>query len=139
SAACADPAQPPGRTPPDPHPCPEIWHGADDNGSGTVGVVALARAFAATPVKPKRSVLFVVFASEERGLLGAYWMAAHPVRPLNITRAQLNFDMIGRVEMTGLHTEGLIEIPSDTSNRLNLIGALYSPSYDRVVKEEDRA
>jgi len=50
----------------------EIWHGADDNGSGTVGVVALAHAFASNAraaggQKPKRSILFVVFASEERG------------------------------------------------------------------------
>src|ERR1700679_1866715 len=46
----------------------EIWHGADDNGSGTVGVVELAHAFAANHAKPKRSILFVVFAAEERGL-----------------------------------------------------------------------
>src|SRR5207253_7868150 len=48
----------------------QIWHGADDNGSGTVGVVALAQAFAANAAhgeKPKRSLLFVVFAAEERG------------------------------------------------------------------------
>ena len=58
--------------------CMQVWHGADDNGSGTVGVVNLARAFAANGTRPKRSILFAVFASEERGLLGAYWMAAHP-------------------------------------------------------------
>ena len=138
-AACADPAQPPVSTPPDPHPCPQIWHGADDNGSGTVGVVALARAFAANPSKPKRSILFVVFASEERGLLGAYWMAAHPLRPLATTRAQINFDMIGRDEAASPQTDGLIEIPKDTTNRLNLIGALYSPDYDRTIKEENQA
>jgi Zn-dependent M28 family amino/carboxypeptidase len=46
-------------------------HGADDNGSGTVGVVELARAFDANPARPKRSILFVVFAAEERGLLGS--------------------------------------------------------------------
>jgi Zn-dependent M28 family amino/carboxypeptidase len=118
--------------------CVEVWHGADDNGSGTVGVVALARAFASNPVRPKRSILFVVFASEERGLLGAYWMAAHPLRPLATTRAQINFDMIGRDEKPSLQTDGLIEIPADTSNRLNLIGALYSPGYERVVEEENR-
>ena len=138
-APCADPAHPPVSTPPDPHPCPQIWHGADDNGSGTVGVVALARAFAGNPVKPKRSILFVVFASEERGLLGAYWMAAHPLRPLATTRAQINFDMIGRDEAPSLQTEGLIEIPKYTTNRLNLIGALYSPDYDATVKEVNRA
>jgi Zn-dependent M28 family amino/carboxypeptidase len=117
--------------------CAQIWHGADDNGSGTVGVVNLARAFAANGARPKRSILFVVFASEERGLLGAYWMAAHPLRPLATTRAQINFDMIGRDEQASPQTDGLIEIPADTTNRLNLIGALYSPEYDRVVKEEN--
>jgi Peptidase family M28/PA domain len=117
--------------------CLQVWHGADDNGSGTVGVVNLARAFAANGNRPKRSILFVVFASEERGLLGAYWMAAHPLRPLATTRAQINFDMIGRDEKASPQTDGLIEIPADTSNRLNLIGALYSPEYDRVVKEEN--
>ena len=137
-APCADPAHPPVSTPPDPHPCPQIWHGADDNGSGTVGVVELARAFAANPVKPKRSILFVVFASEERGLLGAYFMAAHPLRPLATTRAQINFDMIGRDEAPSPQTDGLITIPSDTTNRLNLIGALYAPDYDRTIKEQNK-
>jgi Peptidase family M28/PA domain len=137
-APCADPQHPPISTPPDPHPCPQIWHGADDNGSGTIGVVALARAFAANPAKPKRSILFVVFASEERGLLGAYWMAAHPLRPLRTTRAQINFDMIGRDEKASPQTDGLIKIPADTSNRLNLIGALYSPDYDRTVKQQNK-
>jgi hypothetical protein len=139
SAPCADPALPPVNTPPDPHPCPQIWHGADDNGSGTVGVVALARAFSLNPTKPKRSVLFVVFASEERGLLGAYWMAAHPLRSLALTRAQINFDMIGRDEAASPQTNGLIEIPKDTTNRLNLIGALYSPDYNRVIVEANKA
>ncbi len=75
-----------------------IMHGADDNGSGTVGVVALAHAFARNPEKPKRSILFVVFAAEERGLLGAYYYVSHPLRPLATTRAEINFDMIGRNE-----------------------------------------
>jgi Zn-dependent M28 family amino/carboxypeptidase len=111
----------------------KIWHGADDNASGTVGVVTLARAFAANPAKPKRSILFAVFAAEERGLLGAYYMAAHPLRPLDTTRAMINFDMIGRDEKPSPQTEGLIQIPADTSNRLNLIGAAYSPDYQHTV------
>jgi Peptidase family M28/PA domain len=116
----------------------DIWHGADDNGSGTVGVVELAHAFAANPSKPKRSILFVVFAAEERGLLGAYYMAAHPLRPLDTTRAMINFDMIGRDETPSEQTNGLIEIPKDTTNRLNLIGALYSPQYNQTVVEENK-
>jgi len=119
--------------------CKLIWHGADDNGSGTVGVVELAKAFAANPVKPKRSILFVVFASEERGLLGSYWMAAHPLRPLKTTRAMINFDMIGRDEKASPQTDGLIEIPKDTTNRLNLIGALYSPDYNKTVAEANKS
>ena len=121
----------------------EIWHGADDNGSGTVGVVALAHAFADNAkakggATPKRSILFAVFAAEERGLLGAFYMAAHPLRPLETTRAMINFDMIGRNETPSDQTKGLLEIPEDTSNRLNLIGALYSPEYRRTVAAENK-
>ena len=117
----------------------EIWHGADDNGSGTAGVVALARAFMANPVKPKRSILFAVFAAEERGLLGSYYMAMHPLRPLATTRAMINFDMIGRNEEPSDQTNGLIEIPKDTTNRLNLIGATYSPDFNRTVQAANRS
>ncbi len=116
----------------------QIWHGADDNGSGTVGVVELAHAFTANPRKPKRSILFVVFAAEERGLLGAFYMAAHPLCPLDTTRAMINFDMIGRDEKPSNQTDGLINIPADTTNRLNLIGATYSPDYNHTVQEENR-
>jgi Zn-dependent M28 family amino/carboxypeptidase len=122
----------------------EIWHGADDNGSGTVGVVSLAHAFAANAKAkggstPKRSILFVVFAAEERGLLGAFYLAAHPLRPLDSTRAMINFDMIGRNETQSDQTKGLIDIPADTTNRLNLIGALYSPDYSRTVAAANKS
>jgi hypothetical protein len=121
----------------------EIWHGADDNGSGSVGVVQLAHAFATNAkaksgLAPKRSILFVVFAAEERGLLGSFYLAAHPIRPLASTRAMINFDMIGRNEAPSDQTTGLLEIPADTTNRLNLIGALYSPDYHRTVVEQNK-
>ncbi len=121
----------------------EIWHGADDNGSGSVGVVTLAHAFAAnvkakSGLAPKRSILFVVFAAEERGLLGAFYLAAQPLRPLDTTRAMINFDMIGRNETPSDQTKGLLEIPANTTNRLNLIGALYSPEYNRTVIEQNK-
>ena len=121
----------------------DIWHGADDNGSGSVGVVNLARAFATNArskdgLTTRRSILFAVFAAEERGLLGAFYLAAHPLRPLDTTRAMINFDMIGRNETESDQTKGLIDIPSDTTNRLNLIGALYSPDYNRTVAEQNK-
>ena len=112
-----------------------ILHGADDNGSGTVGVVELAHAFALNPVKPKRSLLFIVFAAEERGLLGAYHYVAHPLRPLATTRAQINFDMIGRNEAADPRVQ--TEISPDTSNELGLIGTHYSPDYRAVVERSN--
>lgn len=116
----------------------KILYGADDNGSGTVGVIELARAFAANPAKPKRSLLFAVFAAEERGLLGSYYYAAHPLRPLNQTRAVINFDMIGRNETPSTQTDGLITIAADTSNELNLIGTINSPDYRAAAERENQ-
>ena len=116
-----------------------ILHGADDNGSGTVGVVALAHAFARNPVKPKRSILFIVFAAEERGLLGAYYYVAHPLRPLATTRAEINFDMIGRNEAPVNPDVPNPEIAADTSNELGLIGTHYSPDYRETVERNNKA
>jgi Zn-dependent M28 family amino/carboxypeptidase len=112
-----------------------VMHGADDNGSGTVGVVEMAHAFGLNPVKPKRSILFIVFAAEERGLLGAYYYVAHPLRPLATTRAQINFDMIGRNETATPKAPAVPEISPDTSNELGLIGTHYSPDYRKVVEQ----
>jgi hypothetical protein len=112
-----------------------VMHGADDNGSGTVAVVELAQAFARNPVKPKRSILFIVFAAEERGLLGAWYYVAHPLRPLETTRAQINFDMIGRNEKATPKAPVVPEISADTSNELGLIGTHYSPDYRKVVEQ----
>jgi len=113
-----------------------IYNGADDNGSGTVGVVNLARAFAANPVKPKRSLLFIVFAAEERGLLGSYYYASHPLRPLATTRAQINFDMIGRNEAADPRV--ITDIAADTTNELGLIGTHYSPDYREIVERHNK-
>jgi hypothetical protein len=114
-----------------------IYHGADDNGSGTVGVVELARAFALNPVKPRRSLLFIVFAAEERGLLGSYYYVSHPLRPLETTRAQINFDMIGRDEAADPRVQ--TEISADTTNELGLIGTHYSPDYRAVVERANES
>jgi hypothetical protein len=72
-----------------------IWNGADDDGSGTVALMAIARAFAAGP-RPKRSLLFVWHAGEERGLVGSRYFADYPTVPTDDIVAQLNLDMIGR-------------------------------------------
>jgi hypothetical protein len=72
-----------------------IWNGADDDGSGTVAMMAIAKAFAEGP-RPKRSLLFVWHAGEESGRLGSLYFADHPTVPLGSIVAQLNIDMIGR-------------------------------------------
>ena len=84
----------PGRVTPG-HEDDRIWNGADDDGSGTVALMAIARAFAEGP-RPKRSLLFVWHAGEERGLLGSRYFADYPTVPIDAIVAQLNVDMIGR-------------------------------------------
>ncbi|OFW03240.1 MAG: hypothetical protein A3H96_19255 [Acidobacteria bacterium RIFCSPLOWO2_02_FULL_67_36] len=82
-------------TRPTPRPGDVISNGADDDGSGTVAEMALAKAFALGP-KPKRSLLFVWHTGEEVGLYGSRYNADFPVVPLDKIVAQLNVDMIGR-------------------------------------------
>jgi Zn-dependent M28 family amino/carboxypeptidase len=77
-----------------------IFNGADDDGSGTVAVLAIAEALARGP-KPKRSVLLVWHTGEEKGLWGSEWFVDHPTVPLNQIVAQLNIDMIGRSRKAG--------------------------------------
>jgi len=73
-----------------------IKNGADDDGSGTVALLELAEAMAASPQRPKRSILFVWHAAEELGLLGAAHFTDNPTVPLDSIVAQLNMDMVGR-------------------------------------------
>ncbi len=73
-----------------------VFNGADDNGSGSVGVLNVARAMALNPEKPKRSVVFALWTGEEKGLLGSRFYVRHPAFPLEKTVAYLNMDMISR-------------------------------------------
>ncbi|NIR51710.1 M28 family peptidase [candidate division KSB1 bacterium] len=74
----------------------QIYNGADDNASGTAGVLEIAEAFSEIPVVPRRSVLFIAFSAEELGLLGSRYYVEHPVWPLERTVTMINLDMIGR-------------------------------------------
>jgi len=73
-----------------------VFRGADDNGSGSVGVLQLAKAFAANPVKPKRSIIFAHWTGEEKGLLGSGHFTEFPTVPYERIVACLNLDMICR-------------------------------------------
>jgi aminopeptidase YwaD len=76
----------------------EIHHGADDNASGTAGVLELARVFTSQRPRPKRTIVFIAFGGEEEGLLGSKYYVEHPVVPLSNTVAMINMDMIGRMK-----------------------------------------
>ena len=79
----------------------KVNNGADDDGSGTTGVLMIAEAFAKAKKAgkgPKRSVLFMTVVGEEKGLLGSAWYAENPVFPMANTITNLNIDMIGRVD-----------------------------------------
>ncbi|MBI4429669.1 MAG: M28 family peptidase [Ignavibacteriales bacterium] len=75
-----------------------IFYGADDDASGTSTVLEIAEAFARNTAKPRRSILFMTVAGEEKGLLGSRYYVLHPIFPLEKTIANLNTDMIGRTD-----------------------------------------
>jgi len=76
----------------------EIHHGADDNASGTAGMLELARVFSAQQPRLKRTLVFIAFGGEEEGLLGSSYYVDHPPMPLANTVAMINMDMIGRMK-----------------------------------------
>ncbi len=79
----------------------DIYYGADDDGSGSVAVLQLAEAFAKAKAEghgPRRTMVFLTFSGEEKGLLGSEFYAEHATYPLAKTTADLNIDMVGRVD-----------------------------------------
>ena len=79
----------------------EVFNGADDDASGTTGLLAVMEAFSEAKrngIQPKRSILFMTVTGEEKGLLGSEYYTEHPIFPLENTVTNLNVDMIGRVD-----------------------------------------
>jgi hypothetical protein len=132
AASLPDGALPPppfGRSGPNARADDRIWNGADDDGSGTVAVMGLARAFAEGP-HAKRSVLFVWHAAEEQGTFGSLYYADHPSVPIDRIVTQLNIDMIGRNRN---------DEPSQ-ANTVYLVGSdRISSELDQISREADRA
>ncbi len=75
-----------------------VHNGADDNASGTAGIITLAKAINAGKLKPKRSLIFVAFTGEEMGLLGSKYFTQHPSVELSKIKAMFNLDMVGRLK-----------------------------------------
>ncbi len=112
----------------DPNAKDKVNNGADDDGSGTTGVLLLAEAFMNAKKAgkgPKRSILFITVVGEEKGLLGSEWYGDYPVFPLENTIANLNIDMIGRGDAA--HPD---------NNFVYIIGSnMLSDDLDRIGKE----
>ena len=83
-----------------------ISNGADDDGSGSMGLLELAEYFQTLPQKPKRSMLFVWNVAEEKGLFGSEWFTEHPTVPRDSIIADINIDMIGRGDADDLENGG---------------------------------
>lgn len=77
-----------------------IFHGANDNASGTVSVIEIARALADANPHPRRSIIFIALFGEEEGLLGSYYYVHHPLVPLKDTVADVNLEQMGRTDDT---------------------------------------
>ena len=105
-----------------------IFNGANDDASGTASVIEIANTLAALPERPKRSIVFIAFFGEELGLVGSHYYAAHPIFPLAKTVADLNLEQLGRTDVDGGSSVGLV----------NVTGFDYSTLTDAVVKAGGR-
>jgi aminopeptidase YwaD len=114
----------------------EIHHGADDNASGTAGMLELARLLSSQTLRPRRTIVFMAFSGEEEGLLGSNYYVNHPIVPLANTVTMINMDMIGRMKDNKLIVGGVGTAPewrqalaaANASERLRVAVAPASPA-----------
>lgn len=110
-----------------------IYNGADDDASGTSGLLEVAEAFASLPTRPARSIIFLHVSGEEKGLLGSRWYSEHPTVPLDQIVANVNVDMIGRNA-----PDSVVVIGKDYSSLgdvVNAVGATH-PELDLVAADD---
>ncbi|MEX2243313.1 MAG: M20/M25/M40 family metallo-hydrolase [Fimbriimonadaceae bacterium] len=113
----------------------KIFNGANDDGSGTVAVIEIAKALVAAGAKPKRSVLFVCVFGEERGMQGSTYYGEHPLFPLTKTVGMLNIEMIGRTNKYSAEpTKRRNKVIEDWSGKLGVTGFDYSDMGTRLVE-----
>ncbi len=85
----------------------DVHHGADDNASGTAGLIELAGHYASAGEKPRRGLLFLAFAAEEIGLLGSRHWVENPTLPIEDAVSMLNMDMVGRIDNGKIYVGGI--------------------------------
>ncbi|NBX19839.1 MAG: M28 family peptidase, partial [Bacteroidia bacterium] len=111
-----------------------VYNGADDDGSGTVAVLTLAKTFKTLQnlgYGPRRSILFVLFSGEEKGLWGSSYFSDHPTLPLDKVSCDINIDMIGRIDPDRTTPDrnhyvfivGQSRLSSETSKILNTLNS----------------
>ena len=110
----------------------KIMNGANDNASGTVGVMEIARALGSMSKRPKRTIVFIAFFGEERRLAGSTFYGANPVFPLERTVAMLNIEMIGRTAKFSATSRSTQTI-EDWTGRLGVTGYDYSDMGSRLA------
>lgn len=124
----------------DPNAKDKVNNGADDDGSGTTGVLLIAEAFANAKKAgkgPKRSILFICVVGEEKGLLGSEWYGEYPVFPLKNTITNLNIDMIGRGDAAHPDNNFVYIIGSNMlSDDLDRIGKEANNTYTKMFLDE---
>lgn len=99
-----------------------IWNGADDNASGTTGVMTIAKAFMSSGIKPEKTIIFCAWTGEEKGLLGSTYFVDHLPVPANNVSMYLNYDMISRndaddtlgIKCSLMYTEGYKSFEDNT-------------------------
>lgn len=108
-----------------------IFNGADDDGSGSIGLLALAEHFSDPAHRPRRSLLFVWHTAEEKGLIGSEWFTDNPTIPLEAIVANINIDMIGRGSKE--------DLPGGGPDYIQLLGPKrLSTEYARLIEQVNR-
>lgn len=116
----------------------KIWNGADDDGSGTVAVLSIAEALAKAPKRPKRSVLLVWHAGEEKGLWGSEYFNKYPTVDIKNVITALNIDMIGRSKKVGDTNPDNKELSGE--NQIYVIGSeMMSSTLGEITKGTNSA
>jgi hypothetical protein len=114
-----------------------IYNGANDDGSGTASVIEIANALDAQSVRPKRSIVFIAFFGEELGLVGSRYYGAHPVFPLAKTVADLNLEQVGRTDVDGGSSVGLVNVTGyDFSSLTGVVRKAGEATGLQVVKND---